>query len=171
MHVSYCSRQKPFRIIMHVLIILNNVSTDAMYYLSDRITSVDEGVQDVIAAPNTEYLGKYKVLVNKAKFHQVRKTLLASLNTWYNMHVPEDAKQSSEMYSGKPEVAPLHTDGLSSGDGTYMSSSVWHFLPKYLQRIIQGRRHHQQFPLTKNWSPILHPVEPRSMTYDARCKS
>ncbi|KAI2495318.1 hypothetical protein MHU86_19217 [Fragilaria crotonensis] len=105
------------------VIILNNVSNDAMYYLSDRILSV-EGVRDVIAVPNTDYLGKHKVLVNKEDFQRVRKTLQASINTWYESHVPDDAKQSSRIYSGIPEVAPLNSDGFSSGNGTYLSASV-----------------------------------------------
>lgn len=49
------------------VIILNNTSEDAMYYLMDRILSV-EGVLDVISAPNADHLGKYKILVHKDDF-------------------------------------------------------------------------------------------------------
>ncbi len=43
------------------VIIVNNVSKDTMYYLSDRILSVD-GVSDVIRVPNSKHLGKHKIL-------------------------------------------------------------------------------------------------------------
>jgi hypothetical protein len=105
------------------VIILNNMSEDTMYYLSDRILSV-EGVLDVIRVKNSEHLGKYKILVHKDEFQKVRKTLLASLHSWFESHVPDDAKPSADTYPGPPEVAPLYSDENSSGEETYLSASV-----------------------------------------------
>ena len=56
------------------VIIIQHISPDSMYYLSDRITSVD-GVIDLIEAPNSKVLGRYQVLVHKDDFHHVRKTI------------------------------------------------------------------------------------------------
>jgi hypothetical protein len=105
------------------VIILNNMSEDTMYYLMDRILSV-EGVLDVISAPNADHLGKHKVLVHKNDFQNARKILLTSLHNWYESHVPDDAKPTLSRYPGPPEVAPLYSDGNSSGDVTYHSASV-----------------------------------------------
>ena len=105
------------------VIIVNNVSKDTMYYLSDRILSVD-GVSDVIRVPNSKHLGKHKILVHKAKFHKVRKTLLETLPSWFESHVPDDAKSSANIYPGPPEVAPFYSDENSSGEETYLSASV-----------------------------------------------
>ena len=46
------------------VIVLYNISADMMYYLSDRIESID-GVIDLKAVPNGEKDGKYRVLVKK----------------------------------------------------------------------------------------------------------
>jgi hypothetical protein len=105
------------------VIILNDMSEDTMYYLSDRILSV-QGVLDVIRVKNSEHLGKYKILVHKDAFQKVRKTLLASLHSWFESHVPDDAKPSADTYPGPPEVAPLYSDENSSGEETYLSASV-----------------------------------------------
>ncbi|KAI2503124.1 hypothetical protein MHU86_11315 [Fragilaria crotonensis] len=105
------------------VIILNNVSEDTMYYLADRILSV-EGVLDVISIPKAEHLGKHKVLVHKDDFQKVRKILLESLSQWYNSHVPDDAKPAANLYDGPPEVASIYSDGNSSGEATYLSASV-----------------------------------------------
>jgi hypothetical protein len=105
------------------VIILNNMSEDTMYYLSDRILSV-EGVLDVIRIPNSEHLGKYKILVYKDEYQKVRKTLLASLHSWFESHVLDDVKPSADTYPGPPDFALLYSDKNSSREETHLSASV-----------------------------------------------
>jgi hypothetical protein len=73
---------------------------------------------------NSEHLAKYKILVHKDKFQKFRKTLLASLHLWFESFVPDDAKQSADIYQGPPDVAPLYSDDNSGGEETYLSASV-----------------------------------------------
>ena len=49
---------------------------------------------------------------------------MSELHEWYEVHVPADAKLINDRYNDLPEVAPLYSDKYSSGEGTYMSSSV-----------------------------------------------
>lgn len=106
----------------HVFI-MNNVSIDAMYYMSDHIKAVP-GIRDVIAGSNVVYDGRHKVLVNKAAFHQARNSVISQLQDWFETHVSADAKLINERFRDPPEVAPLFSDGYSSGEGTYLSSSI-----------------------------------------------
>ena len=53
------------------VIILNNIGSAAMYYLSDHITSV-LGVQALLPTKHTEESGRYKVLVTDKDFQSAR---------------------------------------------------------------------------------------------------
>ena len=108
----------------HHVIILHNVDVDAMFFLSAHIQSVP-GVLDIGPALTVLSDGRHKVLVGKDDFHSARKSLIEHLSEWYEEHVSEDAKQINDKFLGAPEVAPLFSDGCSSGEGTYMSSSIY----------------------------------------------
>jgi hypothetical protein len=105
------------------VIVLQNISPDTMYYLSERIGSID-GVIDMKEVTYRKDLGKYRVLVHKDDFHSARKSLQFGLQKWYVENVPEDAKPRSNRFPGDPEVAPIMSDGDSSGEDTYYSTSV-----------------------------------------------
>ena len=105
------------------VIILQNISPDTMYYLSDRIGSID-GVIDMKEATYRKDLGKYRVLVHKDDFQSARKSLQFGLQQWYVECVPEDAKSRTNRLPGEPEVAPIMSDGDSSGEDSYYSTSV-----------------------------------------------
>jgi hypothetical protein len=107
----------------HHVIIANNISIDAMYYLADYIKSVN-GVLDIVASTSVTKSGRHKIMVNKANFYPVRKEIMSKLPEWYDAHVPEDAKAVNRQFPDPPEIAPLFSDGYSSGDNTYMSASV-----------------------------------------------
>ena len=121
---AYCrilSQQTKLIAEQHV-IVLHNISPDTMYYLSDRIASI-KGVID-LKAVHGEKDGKHRVLVNKDEFHQVRKSLQQGLPTWYAETVADDAKPHPDRFPGDPEVAQIMSDGYSSGEDSYYSSSV-----------------------------------------------
>ena len=105
------------------VIVLQNITSDTMYYLTDRISTI-EGAIDLTEVPNGEQLGKYRVLVNKKDFSKVRKKLQECLPKWFEECVPDDAKPRADRFPGDPEVAPLMSDGYSSGEDSYYSSSV-----------------------------------------------
>ena len=107
---------------LHV-IILQHISPDTMYYLSDRIGSID-GVIDMKEVTYRKDLGKYRILVHKDDFHSARKSLQFGLQQWYVECVPEDARPSPHRFPGEPEVAPIMSDGDSSGEDSYYSTSV-----------------------------------------------
>jgi hypothetical protein len=122
---AYCrilSQQTKMIADQHVIVLLN-ISSDTMYYLSDRIASI-QGVIDLKAVPQGEKEGKYRVLVNKDDFLQPRKSLQVGLPTWYDEIVAEDAKPHPDRFPGDPEVAQIMSDGYSSGEDSCYSSSV-----------------------------------------------
>ena len=104
-------------------IVLRNIGHDAMYYLRDRIASIN-GVQDIQPCLSVDIDCKYKLLVQKGDFNRVRSTLMDKLKPWYDDHVAEDAKQLASKFPGDPQVAPIASDGYSSGKESYTASSV-----------------------------------------------
>ncbi|KAI2501780.1 hypothetical protein MHU86_12700 [Fragilaria crotonensis] len=116
-------RQQTKHLADNHVFIMNNVSIDAMYYLSDHIKAV-RGIKDVIAGPRVLYDGRHKVLVNKDDFHQAQNSVISQLHEWFDLHVSADAKIINARFLDPPEVAPLFSDGYSRGEGTYLSSSV-----------------------------------------------
>ena len=64
-------------------IILQNIGTEAMYYLSDYIRSMD-GVLDLMPAKTVDINGNYRVLlVHKDNFRQVRRALMIQNPEWF----------------------------------------------------------------------------------------
>ena len=104
-------------------IVLHNIGHDAMYYLRDRIASI-QGVQDIQPCPSVTIDGKYKLMVKIKDFNSVRSTLMDKLQPWYDEHVAEDAKQLASQFPGDPQVAPIASDGYSSSEDSYTASSV-----------------------------------------------
>ena len=104
-------------------IVLNNIERDAMYYLIDHIKAIP-AVGEVLPYYTVDTDSKYRVQVTKEAFRKTRNHLMAKLSSWWDEHVPEDAKQIAAKFPGTPEVAPIKADGYSSGEGTYMSSSI-----------------------------------------------
>ena len=104
-------------------IILQNIGTPAMFYLSDYIQSVD-GVIDIMPAKTVETNGNYRVLVFKDDFRRVRKILMSNIPEWFDLHVELDARPPEDAFPGPPRVAPISDDGYSSGEDTYMNLSI-----------------------------------------------
>ena len=104
-------------------IVLQNIGHDAMYYLQDRIININ-GVHDIKPCPSVAIDGRYKLLVRKGDFSNVRSILMDKLPLWYDEHVAEDAKQLASQFPGNPQVAPIASDGYSSSEESYTASSV-----------------------------------------------
>ena len=103
-------------------IVLNHLGNQTILYLEDRIKAIP-GVLDIVPSQKVESDGKFRVLVKKENFYKVRSEISKNLPKWYEDHVPEDAKRVKKFLS-PPEVAPLASDGYSSGSDGYMTASI-----------------------------------------------
>ena len=101
----------------------NHVGTDAMLYLSHWIENI-EGVKDIIPYRSVERDGRFRILVEKTDFNRIRNLLISNLKKWFEDHVAPDAHPPFGRYPGDPEVAPIFSDRFSSGDASYMATSV-----------------------------------------------
>jgi hypothetical protein len=93
----------------HRTIVMNNIGTDAMLYLSHWIEQL-EGVQDIVPYKTVETDGKFRVLVNKQEFRRTRSLLQSELPTWYENHVAPDAQPQRGRFPGAPAVATINSD-------------------------------------------------------------
>jgi hypothetical protein len=105
------------------VIILNNIGSAAMYYMTDHITSV-HGVQALLPTKHTEELGRYKVLVTEKDFQSVRNHMKKYLLPWYEQYVEPDALNPEFKYPGVPTVAQIDADDYSDDEDSYMTVSV-----------------------------------------------
>jgi hypothetical protein len=103
--------------------VINYVGNQSILYLEDRIRAV-QGVLDIVPGKNVETDGKFRVQVKKDNFYKVRSEISKHLINWYEEHVPEDGKRLSSKFPFPPEVAPLMSDGYSSGSDGYMTASI-----------------------------------------------
>jgi hypothetical protein len=92
-------------------------------YLQDRIAGIP-GVCDILACPSVEEGGKYELLGREGDFNRIRTFLMRQLTPWFDEYVSEDAKQIIARYTGLAQVAPVASDGYSSGEDLYMVSSI-----------------------------------------------
>ena len=103
-----------------MVIILQNISEDMMFYLQDRIFQT-KGVHEILPSPKVRDLGRYSVLVDKSLFKAVRQTLSSSLETLVRNEIPSDAQPTEDQFVGQARVKPLYDDGLSSGENSWMT--------------------------------------------------
>jgi hypothetical protein len=104
-----------------MVIILQNITGDMMFYLQDRITQLN-GVHEILSSP------KAHDLVDKSLFKTVRHTLLTSLDSWVRNEIPSDAQPADDQFAGPARVKPLYDDGLSSGDSSWVTQSNASFM-------------------------------------------
>ncbi|KAI2512755.1 hypothetical protein MHU86_1543 [Fragilaria crotonensis] len=109
------------------VVMINYLGLDAMYYLSDRIQAMS-GVQDVIPAKKVDQNGKFYVLVQKNDANKVRQSLQKQFAEWFRDIVPEDAKPKEGQFEGPPVVPNPKTDGYSSGENSWMTTSTKSFM-------------------------------------------
>ena len=107
----------------HRTIVLNNIGTDAMMYLSHWIEQID-GVKEIAPYKTVENDGRYRILVKKEEFHNIRSHISQQLPEWYKNHVAPDAHPQFGRFPGQPTVAPIHSDDFSSREGSYMATSI-----------------------------------------------
>jgi hypothetical protein len=116
-------RQQSRILASHHVIIMQNIGPDAMFYLVDHIQALP-GVIDVTPSKTVESNGNHRILVQKDQFGKLRRLLMKNLNQWYSQHVPTEALPRDGLYPGDPRVAPLMEDGYSSGEDSFMATSI-----------------------------------------------
>ena len=104
-------------------IVLNYIGNQAILYLENRIRKI-QGVLDIVSSQSVETDGKFRVQARKEDFYRVRSEISKNLPNWFEEHhVPEDAKRLMRSFPYPPEVAPLMSDGYSSGSDGYMTAA------------------------------------------------
>ena len=104
-------------------IVINYIGNQSILYLEEKIRAV-AGVIDLVPCQTVEIDGKFRAQVRKEDFYKVRSDLAKRVPQWYEELVPDDAKREMCKFPGPPEVAPLASDGYSSGSDGYMTASI-----------------------------------------------
>ena len=104
-------------------IVLNFIGNQSILYLEEKIRAVT-GVIDLVPCQSVETDGKFRAQVRKEDFYKVRSELAKCVPKWYEELFPDDAKREIRKFPCPPEVAPLASDGYSSGSDGYMTASI-----------------------------------------------
>lgn len=111
-----------------MVIILQNISEDMMFYLHDRIIQI-AGVHEILPSPKFSDLGRYSVLVDKDSSFKVERQILSlSVEMRVQNDIPSDAQPFEDQFMGPARVKPLFNDGLSSGENSWMTQSNASFM-------------------------------------------
>jgi hypothetical protein len=110
-----------------MVVILQNISSDMMFYLQPHIMQIP-GVRDMVESPKGRDVGRYSLLVDKDSFKQIRTTIATSLDGWISSDVPPDAEPHEGQFPGPARVKPLYDDDNSSGANTWMTQSSASFM-------------------------------------------
>lgn len=97
------------------VVVIDNLGTNAMYYISDRIKDI-AGVIDVVPNRNVNTNGRYCVLIPKEQINAVRDTFNKCFDQWYIDTVSIDARPREGRFEGPPKIAKSRSDGFSSGE-------------------------------------------------------
>jgi hypothetical protein len=82
-----------------MVVILQNITTDMMFYLQPRIVQIAE-VRDILPSPTGNDSGRYSVLVEKKEFGKVQTSRINTLPQWLKTDVPCDAMPPIHHFTG-----------------------------------------------------------------------
>ena len=116
------------------VVVLQNISEAMMFYLGPHISAIP-GTLDLLASPQVDENGRHTVLVDKEAFKSVRNTISQNLAKWIRDHVSSDAQPKEEQFAGVARVKPIHDDGMSSGENSWMSASNASFMSMDLSAV------------------------------------
>jgi hypothetical protein len=111
-----------------MVVILQNISSDMMFYLHDHISQILGVLEILLASPKVIDTGRYSILVQKSLFTHVWNILNKSLATLISADLPQDAQPMEFQFPGPARVKPLYTNGNSSGENTWMTASYASFM-------------------------------------------
>jgi hypothetical protein len=117
-----------------MIIVLQYLHPDMMFHIDEFIKAID-GVLDIMPDRNAVKTGKHRVQVSQEKFKTARAALLNYLPGWCREYIPEDAYPHPNPFPESPKVQPIHNDGFSSGENSWMSMSNTSFLSMDLSNV------------------------------------
>ena len=118
----------------YMVIVLQYIHPDMMFHIDEFIKSID-GVIEIMPDKNVINSGKYRVQVSQDKFKTARESLINYLPKWCEEYIPIDAYPNPNPYPDSPKVQPIHNDGFSSGENSWMSMSNTSFLSMDLSNV------------------------------------
>jgi hypothetical protein len=118
----------------YMVIVLHYIHPDMMFHIDEFIKSID-GVIDIMPDKTAIISGKYRVQVSQDKFKTARASLINYLPTWCEEYIPIDAYPNPNPFPDCPKVQPIHNDGFSSGENSWMSMSNTSFLSMDLSNV------------------------------------
>ena len=116
------------------VVVLQNISEAMMFYIGPHIGAIP-GTMDLLAPPLVDENGRHTILVGKDSFKSVRNIITQHLADWIRDHVPSDAQPRDEQFAGVARVKPIHDDGMSSGENSWMSASNASFMSMDLSAV------------------------------------
>jgi hypothetical protein len=117
-----------------MVIVLQYLHPDMMFHIDELIKAIN-GVIDIMPDKNVLITGKYRVQVSEDKFKTARDLLIRFLPAWCEEHIPVDAYPNPNPFPETPKVQPIHNDGFSSGENSWMSMSNASFLSMDLTNV------------------------------------
>lgn len=116
------------------VVVLQNISEAMMFYLGPHICALP-GTIDLLASPQVNENGRHTILVEKEAFKTVRNLTTQNLAEWIIKHVSSDAQPKDEQFAGTARVKPIHDNGMSSGENSWMSASNASFMSMDLSAV------------------------------------
>jgi hypothetical protein len=117
-----------------MVIVLQYMHPDMMFHVDEFIKAID-GVIDIMPDKTAVTTGKYRVQVTQEKFKKARDFLIECLPGWCQEYIPDDAYPHPNPFPEPPKVKPIHNDGFSSGENSWMSQSNTSFMSMDLSNI------------------------------------
>lgn len=122
----------------HRTIVLQYMHPDMMFHIDEIIKSIN-GVINIM--PNKHVLsnGKHRILVSKEKFNSAQEEVQRYLPGWCDTYIPPDAYPKPNPFPERPKVQPIHNDGFSSGENSWMSLSNASFMSMDLSNVADDK--------------------------------
>jgi hypothetical protein len=150
------------------VVILQNISEAMMFYLGPHICAL-AGTIDLLASPQVDENGRHTLLVEKEAFKSVRNLITQNLANWIIKHVSIDAQPKEEQFAGIARVKPIHDDGMSSGENSWMSASNASFMSMDLSAVRDSNYFNETINIERvfTYADITMPVARTNITSDA----
>ena len=118
----------------HRTIVLQYLHPDTMFHIEELIKATN-GVIDIMPDKHVLMNGKYRILVEKDTFKTARDEVQRHLTGWCDEYIPIDAYPKPNPFPDKARVQPIHNDGFSSGENSWMSLSNASFMSMDLSNV------------------------------------
>lgn len=122
----------------HRTIVLQYMHPDMMFHIDEIIKSIN-GVINIMPDKHVLSNGKHRILVSKEKFNSAQEEVQRYLPGWCDTYIPPDAYPKPNPFPERPKVQPIHNDGFSSGENSWMSLSNASFMSMDLSNVADDK--------------------------------